>query len=116
METHHPHFVDRINTTIGGLSLKPLSVDSLLMADDGKRYPEIGKRLAAIRQAFSDLNQKDWAEKHCFPQSRYNNWERGIRRIPVDEAEQLCDLYGLTLDFVYRGRRDRLSDKARNLL
>ena len=83
---------------------------------DAETYPEIGKRLEAIRAAFSDLNQKDWAEKHHFGTTQYNNWEKGARRIPVDAAERLCDTYGLTLDFVYRGRRDGLSDKARNAL
>ena len=79
---------------------------------DAETYPEIGKRLEAIRVAFSDLGQKAWAQRHNFGTTQYNNWETGARRIPVDAAERLCDTYGLTLDFVYRGRRDGLSEKA----
>lgn len=79
-------------------------------------YLEIGQRLEAIREAFSDLSQKDWAERHAFGASTYNNWAKGIRRIPVENAERLCDLYGLDLDFVYRGKRDGLSENARKVL
>ncbi len=83
---------------------------------DAATYPDIGHRLAAIRRAFSDFDQKAWAEKHGFGHTQYNNWETGTRRIPVESAEKLCDLYGLTLDFVYRGRRDGLSEKASKVL
>lgn len=61
------------------------------------------------------MSQKDWAQKHGFSVTRYNNWETGARRIPVDEADKLCDRYGLTLDAIYRGRLDGLSEKARNV-
>lgn len=79
-------------------------------------YADIGTRLRHIREHFSDLNQKEWAEKHGFNSTQYNNWEKGARRIPVDAAEKLCHAYGLTLDFIYMGRRDGLSDTSRNAL
>ena len=114
---HHlnPHFVDDCNTTICGLPNKPHSVDYHPMAEDAP-YSEIGSRLLAIRRAFSDLSQKDWAARHGFSATRYNNWETGIRRIPVDEAVVLADLYGLDLDFIYRGRRSGLSENASKAL
>jgi transcriptional regulator with XRE-family HTH domain len=80
-------------------------------------YPDIGQRLIAIRQGFApDLSQKAFADRHAFGHTQYNNWETGARRIPVDAAETLCEAYGLTLDFVYRGRRDGLSEKASKVL
>lgn len=79
-------------------------------------HEEIGQRLRAIRLAFSDLNQREWAGKHGFSETQYNNWETGARRIPVENSEKLCDIYGLTLDFIYRGRRDGLSETARKML
>ena len=75
-------------------------------------YQEIGKRLESIRKAFSDLSQKAWAKKHGFEATQWNNWEKGTRRIPIENAERLCALYGLTLDFIYMGRRDGLSESA----
>lgn len=87
------------------------------MQDASKpEFAEIGARLLAVRRAMSDLNQKDWAEKNGFNQTQYNNWENGKRRIPVEAAERLCERYGLTLDFVYRGRRDGLPDNLRNVV
>lgn len=83
---------------------------------DATPYIEIGLRLEAIRQGFSSLSQKEWAERHSFGVSTYNNWATGIRRIPVECAEKLCDLYGLDLDFIYRGKRDGLSENARNVV
>lgn len=78
-------------------------------------YAEIGARLARVRQGFTNLNQKAWAERHGINPTQWNNWEKGVRRIPVDEAEKLCDRYGLTLDYLYRGRVDGLSESARKV-
>lgn len=83
---------------------------------DRPDYSSIGARLAALREGFSDLSQRAWAEKHNFSPTQYNNWEKGTRRISVDEAERLSEMYGLTLDYIYRGRVDGLSEKARKVL
>ena len=79
-------------------------------------FAEIGQRLAAIRTAFGDLSQRDWALKHAFGVTQWNNGENGTRRIPIESAEKLGALYGLTLDFVYRGRRDGLASSALKVL
>lgn len=83
---------------------------------DSKSYPEIGARLGAVRKAFSDMNRREWAASHGFNVPQYTHWENGTRRIPIDSAASLVDRYGLTLDFIYRGRVDGLSDKARNII
>lgn len=83
---------------------------------DRPDYSEIGRRLHQIRTGFSDLSQKDWAEKHGFSVTQYNNWENGTRRITVDAADILVDRYNLSLDFIYRGRLDGLSETARKIL
>lgn len=83
---------------------------------DAATYPDIGHRLVAVRKAFSGLTQRAWADKHGFAPTQYNNWEKGARRIPVEAAERLCEAYGLTLDFIYRGRRDGLSEIASKAL
>ena len=79
-------------------------------------YSVIGARLTAVREGFSDLSQKAWAEKHSFSTTQYNNWEKGTRRISVDAAERLARDYGLTLDYIFLGRRDGLSEKASKAL
>ena len=80
-----------------------------------KSYKEIAARLSTLRKGFSDLNQKEWAAKNGFNETQYYNWENGTRRIPIDAASRLCDHYGLTLDWIYRGRMDGLSETARNV-
>lgn len=110
-----PHLVDYRKTTIGGLLKNPQFVNTHGMAEE-PRYPEIGARLKALREGLSDLSQKDWAEKHGFNGTQYNNWEKGVRRITVDAAEVLCDAYGLTLDAIYRGKLAGSEDTARNVL
>lgn len=79
-------------------------------------YTVIGSRLSAIRRAFSVDAQKDFAARHGFNVTQWNNWETGARRIPVDDALRLVEVYGLTLDFIYRGRRDGLSETAAKVL
>lgn len=79
-------------------------------------YSEIGERLKKVRLNYSTLNQREWADKHGFTYTQYNNWENGARRISVDAAEMLADKYNLDLDYIYRGRMAGLSEKALNVL
>lgn len=72
-------------------------------------------RLAALREAHG-LTQKDWANANRFNYTQYNNWEKGAMRITIQNAERLCDRYGVTLDWIYRGRLDGLSEYARKML
>lgn len=116
MRGRKPQFVDQCNTTIGGLRENTQDAIQSRMANLDNQYFDIGARLTAIRTAFSDLNQKEFAVKNGFTPSQYNNWESGLRRIPVDSSELLCHRYGLTLDWIYLGRRDGLSEKASKVL
>jgi len=84
--------------------------------NDDEDHSQIGERLKRIRRGMSDLNQGQWSAKHNFTQGQYSNWERGTRRISVDAAMALCALYGVTLDYIYLGREDALSEKTRNSL
>jgi transcriptional regulator with XRE-family HTH domain len=107
--------VEKRKTTFCGLLLARRAGSQSHMSDKFP-YAEIGQRLEAVRKGFSDFKQNAWAEKHGFAATQYNNWETGARRIPVDDAEKLCATYGLTLDWIYRGRRDGLSDTASKVL
>jgi len=111
----YPPSVELCKPTIGGLpKISPMvDIDGM---DDRPDYSIIGDRLAAMRKAFSSLTQKEWAEKNGFGPTQYNNWETGVRRISVDAAEVLVDRYGVTLDYIFRGRVDGLSEKAAKAL
>lgn len=107
-----PHLVAKFNTTNERLPQIRRPGRVCDMPVDSFQFEEIGARLRRLREQ-SGLNQTAWADKHGFNRTQYNNWERGDRRIPLEHAEALCDAYGLTLDFIYRGRLDGLSEYAR---
>lgn len=81
-----------------------------------KQYIEIGLRLKSVREGFSDMDQSAWAARHNIGATQWNNWENGVRRIPVEQSEMLSDAYGLSLDWIYRGRRDGLSETASKIV
>lgn len=112
---YNPHRVVFGKSTFGGLPVRHHFVTPEAMSQEAP-YEEIGRRLEAIRTGFTDLSQKDFAAKMGFNQSQWNNWAIGVRRITVDSAEKLCASYGLTLDWVYLGRRDGLSESASKVL
>lgn len=122
MAVSYPQFVEPRKPTIGGLPNASHSTklraamrgDAVAQSD--YEFAPIGNRLRRVRTLFSDMNQREWAEKHAFQMTQWNNWENGSRRIPVEASEKLCNLYGLTLDFIYRGRVDGLAEKASKLL
>lgn len=86
------------------------------MSEQPYPYLTVGRRLEALRAEFSDLSQKSWAEKHGFNPTQYNNWAKGSRRITVDAAEHLCERYGVTLDWIYRGRVSGLPENLSKVL
>lgn len=108
----YPQMVDECKPTIGGLRKNRSRRHNDAMAQDFP-FAGIGSRLIRLRETYFDGPQREWASKHGFSPTQYNNWEKGTRRIPVDQAERLCELYGLTLDFIYRGRLEGLSENAR---
>lgn len=116
MARHHPQIVDERNTTICGLPKGDKFGKPHVMSEESPQFAEIGERLLLIRTQFSDLTQRAWAERHGFNATQWNNWEKGLRRIPIESAERLCRLYGLTLDFLYMGRRDGLAESASKVL
>jgi DNA-binding XRE family transcriptional regulator len=112
----YPQIVEQRKTTFCGLMSRPHMVDAQAMSEAAFPYAAIGQRLEKLRRGMSDLTQREWAEKHGFAPSQYNNWATGARRIPVESAEKLCQIYGLTLDAIYRGRLDGLPENIRNVL
>lgn len=76
---------------------------------------EIGIRLQLTRQAFS-LSQTEFADAAGLTQHAYNQYERGHRRPNIDAAIALCDRYGITLDWIYRGDPSGLPYKLADLI
>lgn len=74
----------------------------------------IGRRLQATREALGILKQGEFAKGAGIATNTYNQWEwtkdgkppKG--RPDIDYANRLCERYGLTLDWIYRGDPARL--------
>lgn len=87
------------------------------MTEDASRpHAAIGERVRAMRLAFTSDSLRTFAQKMGVSPMAVSGWETGFRRIPVESAERYCDMFGVTLDWIYRGRRDCLSENASKIL
>jgi transcriptional regulator with XRE-family HTH domain len=64
-------------------------------------------RLRHTRVALG-INQTEFARRVHLKQNRYNQYESGARALTIDAANRICDEYGVTLDWLYRGDRSML--------
>ena len=67
----------------------------------------IATRLRHTREAVG-LNQTEFAMRANLKQNRYSQYESGVRPLTIDAAHRICDEYGVTLDWLYRGDRSGL--------
>jgi len=70
------------------------------MAIDG--IDDIAVRLKLARKAWG-MNQASWCRTIGIDQQAWNNYERGLRRISLDQAIKICQATGISLDWIYRG-------------
>jgi transcriptional regulator with XRE-family HTH domain len=64
-------------------------------------------RLRHTREALG-LNQREFAMRANLKPNRYSQYETGARQLTIEAAQRICDEYGVTLDWLYRGDRSRL--------
>ena len=62
----------------------------------------VGNRLQLTRIALGKT-QAELARVLLISPQRWNNYERGARPIDVEFAVRLCERFGVTLDWLYRG-------------
>ncbi len=82
--------------------------DGARVVMDGRYlWPDMGARLAKIRETAGFTEQRAFALHFDFSPGSWNHWERGMS-IPWGQALRLIDslrdiVPGLTLDWIYRG-------------
>ena len=64
---------------------------------------EIGARLARLRKALGHQQAKAFAEWIGTPDTTWNTFERGHRRITFPEVMKVVNKTGASLDWIYRG-------------
>ena len=79
------------------------------------RLKAIGERLEVLRKAF-DLSQTEFASRAGIAQNTYNQYAKGRNLPRLDFAERMCDEYGVTLDWIYRGDQSGLPVHILNLI
>jgi transcriptional regulator with XRE-family HTH domain len=57
------------------------------------------------------MNQTEFAKRVNLKQNRYNQYESGVRQLTIEAANRICDEYGITLDWLYRGDRSSLAHR-----
>jgi transcriptional regulator with XRE-family HTH domain len=75
----------------------------------------IGERLELLREAY-ELSQTEFARRAGIAQNTYNQYAKGKNLPRLDFAERICDEYGVTLDWIYRGDQSGLPVRVLNLL
>ena len=63
---------------------------------------EVSRRLQLFRRRLG-ISQAELCRAIECRTNRWSQYESGERRITLEVAETLCDVYGLTLDWIYRG-------------
>ena len=59
----------------------------------------IGKNLSSLRKA-RKLTQLELAEKLNYSDKAVSKWEKGATTPDIETLKQLCDFYGVTLDYL----------------
>lgn len=76
---------------------------------------EVGKRIEHLRRALK-LSQTEFAAKAKLNRSSVALWELGRQRPGIPPAQRICDVYGVTLDWIFLGRRHTLKHEIAELL
>ena len=71
-------------------------------AIEGTSIKAIGLRLELTRTVFR-MGQAEFCTRAKIATNTYNQYERGKKRPAIENAIALCEVYDLTLDWIYRG-------------
>ena len=63
---------------------------------------EIGQRIMALMNVLGD-SQAEFCRRTGISDQSLSNYFHGLRRISLDQALQICDSTGATLDWIYFG-------------
>lgn len=71
-------------------------------------HPEaVGRRLEALRE-HHQLTRADFADSVQIDATSYGRIEKGLKPLKADMAYRISERWGVTMDFLYRGRLTEL--------
>ncbi len=86
------------------------------MAPNSPFHPtEVGARLKSLRE-YRQKNQKEFAEAVDIDPTSYGRIEKGLKPLKADMAYRIAERWGVSMDFLYRGRLTELPDDLANQL
>jgi len=77
--------------------------------------PAIGQRMRLAWKA-SGLTQKEFFRRAGIASNTGNQYVQGVERPLLDNAIRLCEVYNLTLDYIYRGDPSGLRYEMRDAI
>jgi len=76
----------------------------------------VAYRLSLIRRALNFETQSDFATRLGVSLTRYNNWEGGVIRLPLDFAIKIQEMSGFDANYIFRGDKSNLPMRLVTLL
>ena len=92
-----------------------VGVTDFLDSPEDARTPEAAARLTRVRRALG-ATPEAFAAQMSVSVETYALYESGLLRIPLAGALKLHDVYGVSLDYLFKGRLDHLPLTTRNAL
>jgi len=78
---------------------------------DGLSGEGVGERLRITREALG-LAQSEFAERCGLARNTYNQYEQGKNIPRIENGIAICEAFGLSLDWIYRGDPSSLPYKT----
>jgi transcriptional regulator with XRE-family HTH domain len=79
---------------------------------DSLRPEATAVRLVAARDALG-LKSSEMADQLAVDRSAWVKYEKAVRQLPLHVAYEACEAFGLTMDYLYRGRMDLIEESLR---
>lgn len=80
------------------------------VAEQGRCDPssmeQIGRRLRHLRETMGFDNRKAWSQSIGVHYTAWFGYEKGSRRISINEAINLATRFGISLDWIYLGKHE----------
>lgn len=78
---------------------------------DPESREAVRERLERVRQVLEIKTQAEFAARANVAPQTYSGWMSLERDVSRQAARRLAEVYGLSLDFIYRGNKDALPHK-----
>lgn len=75
----------------------------------------VGRRLTALRE-YHGKNRADFAESVQIDATSYGRIEKGLKPLKADMAFRIAERWGVSMDFLYRGRLTELPESLADAL